>query len=55
MTGVTRISIHKILDEQLTKMGYGETVTIDRGAIHIQIQIENSKISLTIRERELTK
>ncbi|MBE3141806.1 MAG: hypothetical protein IMZ53_14620 [Thermoplasmata archaeon] len=55
MTGITRVSIHKILDEQLTKMGYGEAVNIERGAIHITIQIENNKVSLTVRERELTK
>jgi hypothetical protein len=36
-------------------MGYGDTVNIDKGAIHVTIQIENGKVSLTVKERELTK
>jgi hypothetical protein len=53
--GITRTAIHKIVDEKLTEMGYGESVRIERGSLFIQIQFENFKPSLKIKERELEK
>ena len=49
---VTRVAIHRKLDEQLSQMGYKETVEIEDGAILISVQIKNGRIVQTTKERE---
>jgi hypothetical protein len=49
---ITRIAIHKNIDEHLTKMGYGETIPIQDGAIVLSIQIKGGVINQTTKERE---
>jgi hypothetical protein len=49
---ITRIAIHKIIDEHLAKMKYGDTIDIKDGAIVLSLQIKNGKICQTTKERE---
>ncbi len=49
---ITRTAIHKNIDDHLTKMGYGDTINIQDGAIVLSIQIKNGRICQTTKERE---
>lgn len=51
MGQITRAEIHHTLDEALTKMGYGETLALDFGALAFEIKYEHGKVTLKVRER----
>jgi hypothetical protein len=52
---ISRIAIHKTLDEQLNAMGYINSIDIESGAIEVKIQIQNGKIVQATKEREFLK
>ncbi len=47
--------ITRIVEQHLKDMGYEEGVSIRRGKIVIEIQIDNGRETLVVKERELNK
>jgi len=52
---MTRQRLLEIIERQFLEMGYGEVIDIDRGHVSIQVQIENGKPTVVIRDREIVK
>ena len=52
---MTREDIHKEVDEWLTKMGFQNEITLKWGSFTFQINFEDGKEVLRIKERETEK
>ena len=48
-----RLKLHQVLDEQLTEMGYDQVITLRKGAIRIEIQVENGEPHTIVTERRV--